>query len=199
MTDVTVTIRLLNGDLLTVCGEEPMSGEALYREVYALLSDMAPPPLDAWRLMLLREGEWLPPHPGTAGLQDGEVLDLWIEGDWRVTVECEGYITDFLHMRLVVRGAMDREIEFYVDNNTGRWFYPHEMIVEGDVRWCAMKGRRGRYDYRYLAQDVGANPCVEEYVFACLFCQFHDTLPADPAMEPIPFVRALVEARMAME
>ncbi len=197
----TVTIKLLNGDLLTVCGDEWMTGEALYREVYTSLSpDVAPPPLEAWRLMLLRDETYIAPSSARAGLTDGEVLDLWIEsGTYQVHVACYGAVTGFLRMRLEIRGSVEVNEVFYMNDDTGRWFYPYEVLVDGDISCRAQKGCRGRYDYRYLAQRVGVNRCVEEYVFAWLFCQFYDTLPAHADIAPLPFVRSLIETTMLID
>ena len=183
---INVYIKKMSGDLLTVQYDKEWSAEILHDCVYDILSDEEKPSYNQkWKIMLFLRGEWIIANKKPVEVEEGEILDLFVEsGKYEFDFSLEDYIGGLWNIVFKIRGSLNIDCHFHIDQETGLFYFNNEVEIYDDyyhVKHFAI----GHEDGHDLINTLDLSLCVREHAYNCYFLCHRSILSNAP--QPISY------------
>lgn len=203
---ISLTIKVLNGDLIEVVFDPRRSMDALYRLVWDALPEAAKPRF-IWQMMLIKvEGDavdaedemkgWIRPtrvpmRPfPRVPLADGDMLAVWFEpGTCFDLWEEEEEVAPHVYRRLLqFSHTADHDgpsIPIYCDHRNQQVFYFEEDVTEADGIVDNLPMEQGHRDPMDVIDRIdGLSPVAKEILYHKLYDILRDDIPEDDDLVP---------------
>lgn len=181
---VTVTVKMLSGDVLSIEFPQAPTGDQLYRRVWSELPEEVRP-AEIWRMMLLADGEWVRPVLDVVTVSD---LCLWVDAVEYPFTFHRDWNRDFAnlyHYQWVLEGDTRQEVTIYVHYLGNRYYFP-EAIRNHPVLGHVTSSEEAETKLSVLAdrfQDI--SPCFREQLYSMFAAMFEDVLEVDREVLPL--------------
>lgn len=180
---INIFVKKMTGELLSIEYNNEWSAERLHDCVYDALS-VDERPLEKWKIMLFLRGEWLIANKSTVDVEEGEVLDLLIEtGTYDIDFPLEDYKRELWLNILQVRGTVNIDFPFYVNEDTGMWYFNEEV----EPREHKINPNTFPHlDAHEFTNTLDLPLCVREFIYSSYCLCYAEILPPN-APRPIPY------------
>jgi len=187
---ISLTIKLMNGDLLDIQFNSQLTLDDLYRDVWnALPCSIKTDNRKIYQMMLIRTGDkedegWIRPvrYPTRvpqkymSPLEDGEVLLLFFETiDYTFNVEEINYNRFLITIYQSIDDPIYSEI-IYTDKYALAFYFEDEVnLTENEIKFSG----GGHNDFMDLLNKIEISPCSKEILYSGIFERFSFILPED--------------------
>jgi hypothetical protein len=186
ISNMNIYIKQMSGELLPIEYDKEWSAERLHDLVYDTLPEDIRPD-QKWKIMLFLRGNWVIANNDPLDVEDGEVLDMLIEtGNYEVDLPLDDYKGDLWRNTLMVKGSVDIELPFYVNEELGMWYFDEDILEEENLYLVKNRDISPRLDAHEVINRLDLSPCVREFIYSRYFWCYAEILPTN-APRPIRY------------
>jgi hypothetical protein len=182
---IDIYIKKLTGELLVIQYDKEWSAERLHDSVYDILPiDEKPFHNEKWKIMLFLRGEWIIANEKPVNIEEGEMLDLFIEsGKYKIDFCIKDYRGGLWDITFKISGSLNIDFSFNLEKKTGFWYFDNEVEIDDDyyhVRNFAID----HVDAHDFINTFDLPLCVREFAYSQYFFYYSEILPLNT---PRPF------------
>ena len=183
---INIYIKKMTGDLLTIQYDKEWSAERLHDCVYDILPDDEKPLYnEKWKIMLFLRGEWIVANKQSVDVEEGDILDLLIEsGKYKIDFSLEDYIGGLWNIVFKIRGSLNIDCHFHIDQETGLFYFENEVELYDDY-YNVKHFSIGHEDAHDLINTFDLSLCVREHAYSQFFLCHRSILSNAP--KPISY------------
>ena len=187
-----IYIKRVSGELLSIEYNNEWSSEYLHNFLYdSLPADERPRENEKWKMMLFLRGEWIIANKQPIVVEDGDILDLFVEsGCYEIDIPLENYSHGLWRNMLEIRGCVNIDYAFYVNESTGFLFFDEEIQVDeqedDDIYYIKNENIVPHVDAHDFTNTLDLPLCVREFVYSEYFKNYSTILPPD-APRPLSY------------
>lgn len=183
---IDVHIKQMSGELLTIKYDNEWSTERLHDCVYEVLHpENRPLENEKWKMMLFHRGEWIIANKrSSVVIDDGEVLDLLIDsGTYDIDFPLEDYRGELWRNMLQIRGSINVDFPFYVNEETGFYYFDDEIEQYQELYHLKNPYSIPHVDAHEFINTLDIPLCLKEVIYSRYYWCYYTIIPSNA---PLP-------------